>query len=156
MAWFDLPATPPALPAVDPYWDPTAGIPVSDPWNPQFPTGAVPLPAQRPTTLGNVVPDATELPANVPLPVPKPAGAAAAQSVAKGGTQQSALANALKGVVTPVAPDVQKVTHSPSLPQTKPIAGGLGDLMAMLGVAPPKPHAGLQLPSTLQQALGGR
>lgn len=123
--------------------------PVGAPWEP---TPPAPNPQQTP-----VADPYANIPPGVPLAgaqpsAPTPPTASPPQATPT--VQPNTLANVMRGVVAPPPPDVQKVTHAPSLPQTKPIAGGLGDLMAMLGIAPPKTAAAPQLPATLRQALG--
>lgn len=77
---------------------------------------------------------------------------------ASGAPPANQLLQTLRGVQTPKPPSVQ-MAGNPGAPQARPVQGGLAEIMAMLGVAPPRQgqgSAGLQLPAALSQALGGR
>lgn len=91
----------------------------------------------------------------VPMPRPRPAEAPgpSAGAPAAGG---DALLKTLQGVKAPAAPVPQKV-GTPNLPALQKIqSGGFADLLASLGIGPQTAMAGLKLPSTLGQALGGK
>jgi hypothetical protein len=95
-----------------------------------------------------------EGPSGVPLPRPRPTDVSAAAAPAAGGGD--ALLKTLQGVKAPAPPAAQKVS-TPNLPALRPIqAGGFAELLASLGIGPQQAMAGMKLPSTLGQALGGR
>lgn len=128
---------------VEPYMtDPLAG------GQPQVPV-PTPQPAGLPSLGASLEPNPTGYATN---PWSKE-GILGSGSVPKG---TSSIADSLKGVVTPQAPQAQKVStpHAPTL--AKLPGGNVAELLAQLGIGPQQAFPGLKLPSTLGQALGGR
>jgi hypothetical protein len=122
------------------------------------PSVAPPMPAvpgSVPTSLGATLDPVAPTGAGAGAMGGAMAAADATRGAAGGSPNMGGMLNALKGIVAPPAPAVQKVStpHSPQMAKLQ--GGGVAELLASLGIGPQQAFPGLKLPSTLGQALGG-
>lgn len=156
------PPAPPMAPSPAPVSPPTPApsAPIAAPvvTPPAAAEPAYPEIMRRYPSLGESLNPAPTTPAqgSVPMPRPRPSNLGKETDTPPAKPGDDALLKTLRGVTAPQPPQAQKV-GTPSLPALRPIqSGGFIDLLASLGIGPQQAMKGLQLPSTLGQALGGR
>ena len=130
----------------------SAGIPP-----PQLPANP-PMPMPRPA-MADAVPDVgASLSPSVPLSRARPpeAGPDAATLEAQKSGGPNALLDTLRGIKPPEQPAAPKMGNNPAAPQASAAAIKSGQLQQLLAALQLGGGGGLKLPATLNTALGGR